>query len=520
MNDNTGSVELQATVTDPILGIVVNNKSIEIGKNGNWALAVRKLSRGNTVQVELTANDYAGNQATTLLNLYVMTEGLNAAQLINRITFGATPELLTAVRTNSAESLLFQQLHPELIDDTLLESRLTELMTSDISNNRKLQYQQIARAIYSKRQLLEVMTWFWENHFNTDLSKVRRVEYELNENNAFREHALGNFRDLLQVSATSPAMLIYLDNKDSKKEEPNENYPRELLELHTLGVDNFYTAKDVGETARVFTGWRIKNNAFYFDSRRHDNEEKTVLGEIISAGSGLEGGEKVLDILATHQGTAEFICTKLLRVFVDDEPSNDSITSCADDFMSNSGQNDQIAQVLDGIFHSRAFNLSTNFHNKIKTPLEFIAGFARHLPIHVAYRNTENSLNEMGMRLFYYPVPTGFAEVGNRWVDSNQLLQRWQYSARTLYNRPRENLNHLQGADLFFTKRGIETTEGVIGYMFALTLGHDYSELEWDNAMEIMTAENESFDIYAEDADEKIRNLMATVFNFPSYQLQ
>lgn len=521
ISDNSGSADILAIVTDPVLGVVVDNKPIEIGKNGNWALAVRKLSRKETVHVQLTATDFAGNQSVSELNLDVMTEAINASQLLNRITFGSTPELLTEVQALGAESFLSQQLQPELIDDTEANTRLAELENSDIGDRQKLQYQQIIRSIYSKRQLLEVMTWFWDNHFNTNLAKVGRTAYEQSENNAFRKHALGNFRDLLQVSASSPAMLVYLDNKNSRKEDPNENYPRELLELHSLGVDNFYTSQDVSEVARVFTGWRIRDRNFYFDSRRHDDDEKTVLGEIIPAGSGIAGGEQVLDILANHQGTADYICTKLLQVFVSDTPTADSINACADSFILNANQNDQIAQVLNGIFHSPEFNLSSNFHNKIKTPLEFVIGFARHLPIHVSYRYTENRLTEMGMKLYYNPVPTGYAETGKPWVDSNQLLLHWQFPAQILNNRARERHNHIVETVSFFTEKRIETTEGVIGYLFSLAVNHDYSQLEWDMAVEILSSSgNQGFDIYAEDADEKIRAVMATVFNSPSYQLQ
>ncbi|MDO8937808.1 MAG: DUF1800 domain-containing protein, partial [Methylicorpusculum sp.] len=518
--DNTGVKTLKATVIDAGQGAIESNKALELGENGRWGLAVRGLTRNGTVTVELLAEDWAGNKAHKTLVLNVMTESVSAAQLLNRITFGATPELLKEIRDSGSAAFIQKQLHPELIDDAEFEAYLTRVQELTPHLEQKLQFAQIARAISSKKQLLEVMTWFWENHFNTDRNKTNN-EYESDENAAFRTHALGRFRDLLEVSVKSPAMLLYLDNHQSHKTAPNENYARELLELHTLGVDNGYTAKDIAEVARVFTGWRVSNGAFHFDKWRHDDAAKWVLGSLVSAGSGLSGGELVLDLLAEHPGTARHICSKLLKLLVSDQPSASGIASCSSDFVTYAEDEDQIARVLEGILTSTAFSDSGNFHNKVKIPLEFVAGLFRQLPLTIAFEHTRVQLREMGMDLFNYPVPTGWAEEADRWVNSGQLMQRWQFAGQAMMNKPTVWRNYWENPAQFFIEQGIETAEGVLGYLFELTLSHDYSKAEKDAAMAILTGNGtEKFYIRDASADVKIRKVLALVLNYPAYQLQ
>ena len=518
--DNTGVKTLKATVIDAGKGVIENNKLLELGENGGWGLAVRGLTRNGTVNLELVAEDWAGNKTHKTLVLNVMTESVSAIQLLNRITFGATPELLKEIRDSGSAAFIHKQLHPELIDDTEFEAYLNNLLDKEAIDTLKLQYAQIVRPNFSKRQFLEVMTWFWDNHFNTDRTKTAN-DYEVAENNGFRKHALGRFRDLLEVSAKSPAMLIYLDNQQSNKLAPNENYARELLELHTLGVDNGYSGKDIAEVARVFTGWHVSNRNFMFATWNHDNGGKVVLGNTIHAGSGLAGGEQVLDILASHQGTARHICTKLLKLLVSDQPSSASIASCAKDFVTYADDEDQIAQVLEGILTSTAFSDSSNFHNKVKIPLEFVAGLFRQLPLTLSVENTRVQLREMGMDLFFYPLPTGLAEEADRWVNSGQLMQRWQFAGQAMMNAPATWRNYWENPAQFFIEQGIETAEGVLGYLFELTLSHDYSNTEKEAAMAILTGNGtEKFYIRDESADVKIRKVLALVLNYPAYQLQ
>ncbi len=519
-SDNTGIANLTCRVEDSLLGPIDINRPVEISPNsGRWTFVVNNLSAEGTARVSINAIDMAGNSTTRTVNLVVIHAAKDIRHLINRITFGATPSFMKEARVLGVDGLITQQLHPESIDNSEFETTLTELGEPD--NRRELQHYQLVHALNSKRQLLEVMTFFWDNHFNTDISKTG-IDYELKENRLFRQNALGRFRDLLQISATSPAMLRYLDNHSSHKRDPNENYARELMELHTLGVNGGYTATDVSEVARVFTGWGIRDREFFFNQYRHDDDEKEVLSQIIPAGSRMDGGEQVLDILASHPSTAKYICTKLLRLFISDSPTDTIINECASVFLNAYDDVDQIAQVIRTILYSESFGDTQNFHGKAKTPLEFTSSFVRNVGANSSSYDMRVALGNMGMPLFMNPIPTGWSEIGPTWLNSNQLLQRMLFINRIVFNRPRDRTTHLDNpSSSLFVAHGYETMEGVIGYLFYLALALDYSSLEWDEAVSILTENgNSPFDIFANSANDRLRALIGFVFSLPNSQLQ
>src|SRR3990167_4228272 len=288
---------------------------------------------------------------------------------LNRISFGATQEEIEKIARMGTPAYLEEQLHPERIPDPLAEEKLRGLKTVRLSSKElfelypppnqaksqgltispqmqgpryvilELQQARLLRAVYSRRQLYEVMVDFWSNHFNVFAAKgADRWLTTSYDRDTIRPHALGRFRDLLLATAKSAAMLFYLDNWMSvapnsflaarapnlRRRGINENYARELMELHTLGVDGGYTQKDVQEVARCFTGWTIRRPRgeaeFTFEPRLHDNGAKTVLGVPIPAGGGMGDGLKVIDLLARHPSTAKFITTKLTRRLVADDP--------------------------------------------------------------------------------------------------------------------------------------------------------------------------------------------------------
>ncbi len=521
VTDNTKYVKMSAKIIDPANGGIIYDKELEVGKNHHWALLAKDLPKGWDITVELKAVDSAGNETNSQIVLKVPADKPGMAQLINRITFGATPELIMELREQGADAFIQSQLHPEWINDDRVEQILDKVHANEPGPGDTLQNTQIVRAIYSKRQLLEVMTLFWESHFNTDLGKVDNARLEQLENSLFREHALGNFADLLNISASSPAMLIYLDNRYNYGDDPNENYARELLELHTLGVDNGYSSEDIAEVARAFTGWGVHYGKFKFHKWIHDEMDKTVLGNYIPAYSGINDGEQVLDLLAGNDATAQHICTKLLKFFVSDDSSAKAVDHCAEDFKQYKDEENQIALVLEGIFTSASFSHSLNFHSKVKTPFEFFAGLARQLSVSVNYYTTRESLDGMEMRLFNAHTPAGWPEAGKDWVNSNQLNQRWLVARDTVFNTPSKWHNHIAEPARFFIDQGIETAEGVLGYLFQILLSHDYSKQEWNAVLSILTnSSTEKFDIYLPDADERIRRTMALILQYPEYQLQ
>jgi uncharacterized protein (DUF1800 family) len=325
----------------------------------------------------------------------------------------------------------------------------------------------VLRAIYSERQLDEVMTDFWFNHFNVYIGKgPDRYMLTAYERDVIRPHALGKFKDLLVATAKSPAMLFYLDNWQSvgpnsdlakygpgrrpgyvrrgpfyiprppnnqnAKNRPsglNENYAREIMELHTLGVDGGYTQKDVTELAKVLTGWTIeqpqRGGGFKFNDRAHEPGTKYVLGHKISEHGESEAME-MLDVLAHHPSTAKFISRKLAMRFVSDQPPQSLIDRMADTFMKKDGD---IREVLRIMFESPEFWEADAYRAKVKTPLEFVASAVRASGVEVNNAlPLVQALNRMGMQLYGMQPPTGYSMKADAWVNSSALVNRMNFA--------------------------------------------------------------------------------------------
>ena len=302
-----------------------------------------------------------------------------ALHLLNRVTWGPRPEEVARIREISVAAYLDEQLQPEQISDTRTEAMIQNLpiLTMDRRSAHRLSdYRNrcrealiqgmVLRATYSKRQLLERMVDFWTDHFNVP-SRDLEPEVIVFQREAIRAHALGNFRDLLFATAQSPAMLIYLDNRSNEAENPNENYARELLELHTLGVDGGYSEQDVREVARALTGWTVDertDSGFYFRAEVHDTGEKQLLGHTLPADRGIEDGLHVLRLAADHPSTARFLCYKLCVKFVSDEPPHNLVESAARVWTRTDGD---IKAVLRHIFLSEDFAAFAG--QKLRRPL-------------------------------------------------------------------------------------------------------------------------------------------------------
>jgi uncharacterized protein (DUF1800 family) len=328
------------------------------------------------------------------------------------------------------------------------------------------QQAKILRAVYSERQLQEVMTDFWFNHFNVYVQKgPDRILTASYERDAIRPNVFGKFEDLLKSTAEHPAMLFYLDNwmsaspnakapdrADLRRVRPevrremrvanrfrgvNENYAREIMELHTLGVDGGYTQKDVQEVARCFTGWTILNpragGEFYFNQFMHDDGEKTVLGRKISAGGGVKDGYAVIRLLASHPSTAKFISTKLARKFVSDNPPQPLVTRMSQTFLKTNGN---IREVLRTMFRSPEFFAAENYRAKIKTPFEMTVSSVRAIG---ADTNGDPKFHQwiakMGEGLFLCQPPTGYPDTAERWVNTGALLERMNFALALSDNR-------------------------------------------------------------------------------------
>jgi len=311
------------------------------------------------------------------------------------------------------------------------------------------QQRQLLRAVHSRHQLQEQMAWFWFNHFNVFAGKAA-VAYTLADyEDRLRPHLLGNFRDLLRVTVTHPAMLQYLDNRNSSKESPNENYARELMELHTLGVDGGYTQKDVQELARILTGLGtvpetaddrrpvladpkyVRLGEAEFNPRRHDFGKKTFLGRSI-AGEGWPEIEAVLDILARHPSTARYIARKLAIYFVSDAPPEALVERLAQRFRDTDGN---IPAVLGTMFASPEFTASLN--GKYKSSWQYTVSALRVSGVTLdagTFRFAVGSLRAMAQAPYDRATPDGYALAGRNWASPAQMDLRLE-AAKELSER-------------------------------------------------------------------------------------
>ncbi|MDR3440701.1 DUF1800 domain-containing protein [Telmatospirillum sp.] len=422
--------------------------------------------------------------------------------LLNRLAFGGNPADLTEVGQLGADRWIDSQLAPAPGDDPGMVERLAAvrlhikydagegyaaademrplaLLDRDVADlwpltdgkhpmagqERQRPRQEVAaatllRAIHSRWQLREVLVDFWHNHFNVNAAGDQAIAAALPAyDRMIRIHAFGNFREFLEAVATSSAMLTYLNNRSSRAGNANENFGRELLELHSLGRDAYlndlynrwrdvpgalkgraagYIDQDVYEAARAFTGWTIEDGAglgggqslpatgrFAYVEAWHDNYQKRVLGvDFDPFQSPMADGRKVLDLVAFHPATARFVCTKLCRRLVADVPPDSLVKAATAVWIENQKQPDQIRRVVGAIAH--APETRQGFGAKVKRPLELVASYARGAGIDATV--TEGLLNELdgsGQKLFGWAAPTGYPDSMDYWLSSHVLRKRW-----------------------------------------------------------------------------------------------
>ncbi len=372
-----------------------------------------------------------------------------AFHLLSRAAYGPWPGDLDRVRTMGAEGWIEEQLAPQQIDDAACDLRARRFETIWHDPGTCYEYKKpvlreeitrhtLLRGVYSKCQLFEVMVGFWTDHLNIDLEKGDCIYLKPSDDRlVIRAHALGKFKELIRASATSPAMLVYLDGKENKKgspgEVPNENYARELLELHTLGVDGGYTQTDVYEAARSLTGWRLRTGwakgTVYFDPSLHDDGEKRVLDQLIPAGGGAADLDRLVDIACNHPSTAHHIATKLVRRFVSEDVPASLVKRVAQVFIATEGD---IKSLLRTIFSSDEFKAARGL--KVKRPFQFIVSSLRSLGADThAHQPLIEYLQRMGQGPFQHPTPDGYPDRAAPWLGT--LLWRWNFAFALASNR-------------------------------------------------------------------------------------
>jgi len=415
---------------------------------------------------------------------------------LNRISYGPAPGDIETAQQVGLEVYLAQQLHPETLrtpadltehlDDlktihmSLAEMteryavpleeaahnkdedaardarRAAEDIVNDMIRGRML------RAAKSPAQLQEVMTDFWYNHFNVSVDKgLDRIWIGSYERDAIRPHALGRFRDLLEATARHPAMLEYLDNlhnvaptgpdKNGKRQGINENYAREIMELHTLGAGGGYTQQDVTQLAYILTGWGVDHNTrstFFFDPKRHAGGDKVLLGNVIKGG-GAEEIETALDLLARHPSTAKHLSYQLAQYFVADDPPPALVQRMSDVYLKTDGD---IAAVLNALFHSPEFWDPKTYNNKFKSPWHYVASIMRATGIESDEEMDlwNNTLKQLGEPLYRFATPNGYPNTNNFWLSSDGLLKRIDITRNFVNQREKEG-TPLQAVGLIHT---------------------------------------------------------------------
>jgi uncharacterized protein (DUF1800 family) len=463
---------------------------------------------------------------------------------LNRLAFGARPGDAARVRALGVDAWIEQQLRPESISDVafeqflgtnyptiyespaMLEQRFTppgqiqnqaaarggmtradsvrlresqqgiRQMTAEVQSSR------VARAIASERQLQEVVTDFWLNHFSVYDAKGPRQRYMLGEyeNRVIRPNAFGKFRTLLGAVAKSDAMLFYLDNWQSQADNDrprlapppggrggragapaparrgglNENYGRELLELHTLGVDGGYTQQDVIAAARALTGWTLRGfqqgGGFQFVPFMHDAGQKKFLGRTLQAGRGLDEGEEVLDIVAKHPSTARYIAFKLARRFVSDTPSKAIVDRAAATFTRTDGD---IRETVRSIITSAEFFSRAAYRSKVKSPFEVVTSAARALGAAPdPTPRMAQAVGQLGQPIYGHQAPNGWPETGDQWMNTGAILNRINFGMQIAAGRlPGASPLGFRDADMLQTATRELQVDGVV----AALLGGDVS---------------------------------------------
>jgi len=419
--------------------------------------------------------------------------------MLNRITFGARVEERRRFLEIGLQNYIEEQLDFESIDDFACDLQLSTFNTLDkdanelegISNQlfdgydretvpNELRQATLIRQLYSNRQLYEVMVDFWSDHFNIFIEKGECFYLKtVDDREVIRKHALGAFHDLVFASAHSPAMLTYLDNQVNEKSHPNENYARELMELHTLGVDGGYSQQDVMELARCLTGWSVKKHfwlgEFVFREEQHDTGVKNVMGLTIQP-EGQKEAERVIEMLTSHPSTAKFIATKLCRRFIADNPPGEIIEKVARTFLQTDGDIKSVLRVvlLDGLAYMQP---------KYKRPLNFVLSASRMLNVETDAVAINRHLLRMGQGHFNHPTPDGYSDFSETWQGN--LMPRWQFAFQLIRNEIEDTKHNLQNLlDVLLT----ENLQEDIDAISSLLLGSPIDRLIRDGLIDSVTS--------------------------------
>lgn len=501
-----------------------------------------------------------------------------AAIALNRLAFGPRDGDIAAFNALGGDDVsrltayVDQQLDPSSIDDSALDARIAGAGFTTLDKTRTQLWQEHFldlewevfirpiveteamkwnRAVYSNRQLLEVLVDFWHDHFSVygwdEGAPAMMVHYD---RDCIRANAMGNFRNMLEAVSKSTTMGFYLDNAFSSADGPNENYAREFLELHTLGAENYYGAipqdqvpgypnpvgyveEDVFEVTRALTGWSVDyeywfggtTGEFMFRPTWHDDDSKHILGQTLPAGQGEQDGLDVISLAANHPGTATFVCRKLCRRFISDNPPQSLVDSAAAIWSANTSAPDQIAQVVRHIVLSAEF--SSTWGEKTKRPFFAVASAMRAGNINFTMRPEDNDSNyfhymfsHTGHSPFSWHPPNGYPDVKTPWQSSSTFLQRWRMMP-WLVDTQDSNSNWILDA-LAETPADVRSANALADYWIDRIFGYPLSTETRTAIVDFMAqGYNPDYDLPVdthEYTQDRVRAMVGLLFNTPEFQ--
>ncbi len=453
--------------------------------------------------------------------------------ILHRTTWGASAQDIQRIQEMGIEGYIDWQLNPEMIPDPRIDAFVADEYPRLNYGFRELAavtqedygatyfaaiYGRFYRAAYSERQLYEMVVEFWNDHFNVPNHDLV-VEKMIDDREVIRRHALGKFRNMLFASAQSRAMLYYLDQAWSYAEHPNENYAREVMELHTLGVSGGYTEDDVKALARILTGWTVRNDwndsesGFYFDGEVHDWDEKVFLGRSFPAGRGIEEGLEALDMLATHPSTAAYIARKLVRRFVADDPPQALIDRVAQNFQDTGGD---IRSMMRMILLSDEFMAARM--QRFKRPIHFMVSILRAFGDKFVTYDPNWwvwSTEALGQMPYAWGPPNGYPDVSAAWISTSTLLERWNLG----FAMPMAVEDWWEGGhlDMDTLVPHAQTAGELVDNVSKVVLGGD---LPQDDRAQLIGFVTGGDDRVLEDWEraDKIQAVMGLLFNSPYFQ--
>ena len=425
---------------------------------------------------------------------------LEAGHLLRRAGWNADPESLRRAVTDGVSGTLARVLNAQAETAEFVEaSQLLYRVARETGAVDNLKAWWLYRMTFSANGLAEKMSLFWHNRFATSYAKVRSVEHMANQHDLMRRHALGSFRELLQGMTRDVAMLIWLDGNSNRKRHPNENFARELMELFSLDVGN-YTERDIQEAARAFSGWHVRNDAFWFNRLQHDDGQKSVLGS-----TGPWGGRDVVDLCLGHSACPRFLAQQLYEAFVSPDVPHAVLDALAERITVHDYQ---IRPVLQELLGSELFFEPGVRHTLIKSPLDLVVGSLRTLQIRPNLDNVVPVLRELGQDVFEPPTVKGW-EGGRLWISSATMLHRANMAADLAYG---ERLGKLSDPLRFLEGRNLEEDEDICACYAALLLGR-----RPDDGLQ-----QRLVDYYQKlqgDRQSKVRHLIHLLMTLPEYQL-